>query len=252
MEKILVFGLFLITSTCLFSAEGLWRKGVISKNVDGDTVWVNIKKERLKIRMHGIDAPETNLPGKGGPWSQGKPGEEASKYMKRLVPLGSEVQLLEEERDKYGRPLSHIIRDGKNIELAMIESGWAIPYIICSGKTCNDQYLERELATEFFGACQRARENGLGIFNPKDPLTEMPFEFRLRIQEREPDKFVGDFETRYYFDPQDYEQVDVCRRVFFDTKSAAQRAGFQPFNEPPDLQSVGLVLADIWKIEYKK
>jgi hypothetical protein len=55
----------------------------------------------------------------------------------------------------------------------------------------------------------------------------MPFEFRLRMMERTPNKFVVDYDTHELFMPEDYKEVDVCRRIFFMKAEDALKMGFK-------------------------
>lgn len=80
-------------------------KGVISKVVDGDTLWVTpkggagnrasetsaTKPKVLKIRMLGMDAPEAHLPVAGGMASQAPWGDQSTGELAELLPLGTNV-----------------------------------------------------------------------------------------------------------------------------------------------------------------
>jgi hypothetical protein len=55
----------------------------------------------------------------------------------------------------------------------------------------------------------------------------MPFEFRLRIQKRRPDKWVGDLKTRQYVSPEKFKEIPVCDRIFFLSEADAQSLGFK-------------------------
>ena len=216
---------------CLFQNVGFGGKeieGTVSKNVDGDTIWAETNEGRLKIRFHDIDAPETHLPAPGGVVGQGKWGTSAAEWMAEAIPVGTEVALRDEGLDTYKRTLGHVLLDGDDIGLEMVRAGWAIPYVICEGEDCTEEYLAEEKVSELFEACESARRRGVGIFNAKSPLKEMPFEFRLRVQKRQPDKYVGDFDKKIYFRPNDYNRVDLCRRVFFMKLKDAQRLGYRP------------------------
>ncbi len=209
--------------------------GTIEKNVDGDTIWVqasdnssSTKRERLKIRMIGIDAPETHLPTTHGVVGQGAFGDTAAEEMVELAPLGARVVVQDKGLDKYGRTLGRVIVKGVDINLKMVESGWAIPYIICEGTTCTKDFFETENVEAYLNACHDAEDSGLGVFNPKKLLKEMPFEFRLRMQNRKPDKYVGDFKTKELYRPADYDEVEVCDRIFFKRLMDAKKAGFKP------------------------
>jgi len=212
--------------------------GVISKNVDGDTVHVcpgqspdcstdpEVTNHRLIIRMVGIDAPETHLPSPHGIVGQGKFGDDSARYLSSLVPFGARVILEDQGLDKYKRTLGRLYANKKDINLAMVRAGWAITYIICSGPACDEDFLERERVDEYVDACESARRQGRGIFNPNNPLKEMPFEFRLRMQGRTPDKYVGNISTTELFEPAKYKKVDLCQRIFFLTLADARHAGF--------------------------
>lgn len=216
-------------------------KGSIEKTVDGDTLWVqanqwgaNGPRERLKIRMIGIDAPETHLPTSEGIVGQGKFGEAASAAMAKLAPIGTKVTVEDKGLDKYERTLGRVLVNKTDINLRMIEIGWAIPYIICEGPSCDEQYFEDESVQSYFDACNDARKRYVGIFNKANPLKEMPFEFRLRMSKRRPDKYVGDWETGELYRPADYAEVDLCSRVFFKRIIDAKRAGFTPVFRPSE------------------
>jgi micrococcal nuclease len=92
---------------------------------DGDTVTVITPNQtKLRIRMLGIDAPETPKGVKfpGQPYSK-----EAEAYLKQLVE-GKRVRGEIYQVDRYKRLLSTIFIDGKDINLAMIEVGLAEVY----------------------------------------------------------------------------------------------------------------------------
>ena len=231
------------------------RVGTITKNVDGDTVWLESEDTRLKVRFHNIDAPETHLAAPGGVVGQGEWGKSASKHLEDLIPVGTQVEVRDEGQDKYKRTLGHVLLKGVDTGLEMVRAGWAIPYVICSGATCNEDHLQKERISDYVAFCRAARTSGRGIFDPESPLTEMPFEFRLRVQKRRPDKFVGDYERGIYFSPADYDKVDVCQRIFFAKETDAGRLGYQPaennsfgdvFNFP---RSSDFILPRRWAIE---
>lgn len=111
--------------------------GTVMRWVDGDTVWINSRKEHkldggfrvkatlvleheLCFRVYGIDTPED---------SAGKP---AAARARELAPAGSQVQMetfkpLDE--DKYGRWLAQIITpDGTNVAAELIAEHYGVPY----------------------------------------------------------------------------------------------------------------------------
>lgn len=91
--------------------------------VDGDTIVVLMDGKKEKVRMIGIDTPESVHPDK----SRNTPmGKIASKYTKdnlegKYVTLETDVQ----ERDKYGRILAYVYLDDKMFNKTLLEEGLA-------------------------------------------------------------------------------------------------------------------------------
>lgn len=99
----------------------------IVKVIDGDTVHVQLPNgKEEKIRIIGIDTPETKDPRKPVQCF----GKEASKQMNKLV-SGKTVTLERnpaEDRDKYKRLLRYILLNGEDIGASMIRDGFAFSY----------------------------------------------------------------------------------------------------------------------------
>jgi endonuclease YncB( thermonuclease family) len=211
-------------------AQGIAESLKVVRISDGDTIGLEktAGEKALKIRMIGMDTPELHLPVNGKNYSQGHWAEEATRYLERLIPVGTRVQLKSYGVDNYGRTLGRILKDGRDINLEMVRAGFAIPYIICEGEDCNDTFMKRHAVEDYIEACRVAQSNGRGIFDPKDPLEEMPFEFRLRLQERKPDKYVGDYDSGTLYEPARYARVELCQRIFFMRKKDAEYLGYRP------------------------
>ena len=176
----------LVSSNLLAMQKVTWVHGRVSRNVDGDTIWVQPDRsdsptneadgKPLKIRMLSIDAPETHFPAENGAVvGQGKYGEVAASRLAALIPLGTRVLIKDEGLDKYNRTLGRVFLRNGDINLAMVKEGWAITYFICDGEKCTKNYFKNEEVEKYVTSCEQAKEKGLGIFNPKDPLREMPF-----------------------------------------------------------------------------
>ena len=101
------------------------EEGVVERVADGDTVTVVTPNQtKLRIRMLGIDAPETPK----GTKFPGQPyGKEAEAALKQLVG-GKRVRVEIYGTDRYKRLLSTMFIDGRDINLAMIEVGLAEVY----------------------------------------------------------------------------------------------------------------------------
>jgi len=130
---------------------------------DGDTFGVIINNKREKVRLTGIDAPETGQP----PW-----GAKAKQYLHTLVGEAGRQVKLEfdvEQRDKHGRILAYLrTPDGKHINLFMVKNGYAVLYTVPP----NVRY-----ANELTAAQTEAREKKIGIWSDQG-LKERPGDYR--------------------------------------------------------------------------
>lgn len=205
-------------------------RGKVVKVVDGDTInfMPSTAQEGEKpwsIRMISTDTPETKLPGKGGPFSQGIWGEEAHDHLAKVVRVGETVEVDNYGMDHFGRVLGRVFKRGNvDVNLEMLKSGWAALYVICDKTSCDDD------KTEYRKACDIAMDRGLGIFNPHHRLPQMPFIFRSVKQKRPLAKFVGNVRTKRFYEPTQYARIPVCDRTFFMTKTDARREGYVPAN----------------------
>ena len=111
------------------AASGAARIGaVVSRVVDGDTIVIRVGSASDKVRLIGIDTPESVKPG--------TPVQcfalEASARTKALVPPGTPVRLDGdvEPRDRYGRRLAYVYRARDNlfVNLVLVREGYAVPY----------------------------------------------------------------------------------------------------------------------------
>ena len=86
--------------------------------VDGDTLTVLDKEFRqITVRLAGIDAPEKKQDF----------GSAAKEYLAKLI-FERKVIVVSEKKDRYGRTIGKILLDGKDINLLMVEAGFAWHY----------------------------------------------------------------------------------------------------------------------------
>jgi len=98
---------------------------VVVRVVDGDTIKVRVGGRTDRVRLIGIDTPESVKPN--------TPVQcfalEASDHTKQLLPPGTRVRLVldVEPRDRYGRLLAYVYRssDGLFVNLALARDGYA-------------------------------------------------------------------------------------------------------------------------------
>jgi len=105
-----------------------------------------------------------------------------------------------------------------NLNLEMVKKGYAVTYFIAP--------IDEAAYPIYQQALKDAKDAGLGIWNPADPLKELPFVFRVHDDGRDFDKFVGNSDTKHLVNPQDWEQVPVGKRVFFWDEAQANQAGY--------------------------
>lgn len=121
---------------------------------DGDTFKINYNGEEKKVRLIGVDTPESVSPNKE---KNNNYGKEASKYTKqrlegKYVSLEFDIQ----ETDKYGRYLAYIyLEDGTMYNKELLEKGYAQ----VATYPPNVKYVE-----EFEEIQKKARENNIGFW----------------------------------------------------------------------------------------
>ena len=109
---------------CVFPLTSLAGHFKVVRVYDGDTVKAIGHDIEIKVRLVGIDAPETSK-GKRKP---GQPfGRKAEKHLAGLV-LNKTVDIKGYGSDRYGRILAEIYLDEKNINLEMVKTGYAEVY----------------------------------------------------------------------------------------------------------------------------
>ncbi len=85
---------------------------------DGDTITgLDDSKTQFKIRLDAIDAPEL-----------GQPFGQASKKALSEKVFGKNVVVIVKTKDKYGRTVGHVMIDGRDVNLEMLEEGMAWHY----------------------------------------------------------------------------------------------------------------------------
>jgi len=147
--KYKLLGLILI-SFLLFPGAHDYSWRLCTRVVDGDTIVLDGNE---KIRLIGVDTPETKDPRKPVQYF----GKEASEFTKRMVE-GKRVRLEYDwqRKDKYGRTLAYIyLEDGTFLNAEIIKQGYGHAYTVFPFK-----YLE-----EFRQYEKEARENQRGLWN---------------------------------------------------------------------------------------
>jgi micrococcal nuclease len=127
----------------------------MSHVVDGDTIDVTIDGAVERIRLIGIDTPETKKPNTPVQCF----GPEATAFTKSLLPVDTALHLERDvvARDDYGRMLAYVYlaADGAFVNMEIIRHGYARPLTIAP----NDAH-----ADDFAAASQAARDDNIGLW----------------------------------------------------------------------------------------
>ena len=124
--------------------------------VDGDTVVLDMRGGAEKVRLIGVDTPETVKPNTPVQCY----GPEASAHTHNLLPVGTHVLVKRdaEARDHFGRLLLYVWRkdDGRFVNLDIVTGGFGRPLAIAPNTAHEAQ---------FAAAADRARREGRGLWS---------------------------------------------------------------------------------------
>ncbi|WP_202081678.1 lamin tail domain-containing protein [Caldalkalibacillus salinus] len=206
------------------TAEAATYTSTVEYVKDGDTLMLTKPVQGTReVRLLGIDTPETFVVDGKDPGNQIDPhGNAATDYLSELLPKGTDITLVtdEEEFDGNGRLLAYIYKGDLDVNEDLLRKGLAATYVIWPNTHEANRYQS------YSEALTEAQAAQVGIWDNGDPLQEQPFEYRLRMFNNTPNKYVGDFDTKEYVAPEDYEQVSIENRVFFFSEQDAIDAGY--------------------------
>ena len=130
LRNLVVIGLSLLVSCSSGATTENEVLITILKVVDGDTVDIDINGHTERVRLIGVNTPETKHPTKPIECF----GPEASAYMTQLLPKGTTVRIERdvEARDRYGRMLLYLYlgSDDLFINLELVARGYGTPMSI--------------------------------------------------------------------------------------------------------------------------
>ena len=154
MRKTVATLFLFFTSLLVLHAEVLIGKVVHIS--DGDTITVlNQSKEQFKVRLYGIDAPE----------SKQAFGNVAKKHLSSIV-SGKEVKVEWKSKDRYGRLLGKVFVGDLDVNLKMLKDGLA-------------WHFKRYDNTRSFSEAEKeAKEKKLGLWREPNPTP--PWNFRIK------------------------------------------------------------------------
>ncbi len=153
--KRIVFWIGVLLCVVFAGDAGAWRGRVVAVS-DGDTLKVVGDRGLVKIRLYGVDCPEKRQ----------EYGKQAARFTRELTE-GKTVEVRPVARDRYGRTVAWVEVQGKSLNEALVESGYAWVY----RRYCRSQICDRLLGLE-----AHARTRGRGLWRDPDPVP--PWDFR--------------------------------------------------------------------------
>ncbi|MCX7760205.1 MAG: thermonuclease family protein [Hydrogenothermaceae bacterium] len=169
----LVVALFLLLLSCKKEEKATnipknVKEATVVRVIDGDTIVVNIDGMEEKVRLIGVDTPESRVNKRATVQERELNkdvetivdlGKQAKEFTKSLVKPGMKVYLEfdVQPRDKYGRLLAYLyLPDGRMLNKEIICNGYAMPLTVPP----NVKYEK-----EFRECFQKAREEKKGLWN---------------------------------------------------------------------------------------
>lgn len=188
---------------------------------DGDTITVlDEQKRQHKIRLDGIDAPESNQDF----------GSRAKQSLSDLV-FGKTVTVTSSKRDRYGRVLGKVSLDGRDVNLEQINRGFAWFYRAYARE------LSRDDAVAYERAENDAKTGKRGLWVEPQPIP--PWDFRrggrtakapdAKLSMPATGPIIGNCNSKIYHLPNcpDYNKVSERNRVPFATEADAVKSGYR-------------------------
>ena len=127
---------------------------------DGDTIRIRDGSEKLTVRLACINAPRI---------SQDPYGKRSRDFLKKMLPLGTEVTLRTQTIDRYGRSVAEVFSKQGNINESIIEQGHGFVYRRYLSKCNGSRYLSLE---------RQAQKLGLGVWSTSSTGIQRPWDCR--------------------------------------------------------------------------
>lgn len=172
--------------------------------VDGDTIVVNYNGKEEKVRLIGVDTPESVHPDSS---KNTEAGEIASDYTKAALE-GKQVELEfdVQERDQYGRLLAYVWIDGKMYNETLLRDGVAN----LATYPPNVKYVDEFTA----------------IVNERNQTSQITQDIEQTVKKS--GVYVGSQESDKYHNPtcRFADKITAENEIWFDTIQEAQNAGY--------------------------
>ncbi len=127
--------------------------------VDGDTVVADVQGLPVRVRLIGIDAPESVHPGEEVACAGPEATDQARELLRPGDAIGLSTDPSQDRHDRYQRLLAFLtMPDGRDFGAAMIEAGYAVEFTFARPHARQQEYreLERQAARAgvgMWGSC---------------------------------------------------------------------------------------------------
>lgn len=159
LSVVAVMPLAALVSPSLVAANPAVVTATVLKVVDGDTIDIRDDvRGRLRVRLLGIDTPETKKPG----YTVGCWGPEATEFARSTM-VGQRVAVVtdptQDRTDRYGRTLAYLVRaDGWDYSVEAARAGAAKSYVYDNKLVARYDLIDR--------AQREAQESQRGLWGP--------------------------------------------------------------------------------------
>ena len=166
-------GLAVLVAALAATSLGGWRLGTARSStagatvsvvavIDGDTIDVVWAGRRERVRLLGVDTPETVDPRR----PVGCYGPEAAAFTnRRLLGRTARLRFDRQRRDRFGRLLAYVEVDGRRVNDELLAGGYARLLVIPPNGRHGRVMLDQELAARssgrgLWGACSERDSGG--------------------------------------------------------------------------------------------
>jgi micrococcal nuclease len=210
----------LLPLLCACAAADGEKEYVVTRVVDGDTILIDLDGTEERVRLIGVDTPESVHPNdeKNVPY-----GEIAAAFTReRLEGKRVRIELDAQERDRYGRLLAYVYTD----------DGMFNETLLSEGHAQIDTYPPNVRYVEAFALLQKdARARGVGLWaHYAEGDAEGAETDGQGAEARNADGYIGNTETKKFHLPacRYVSSIKAAHLLRIAARADALAAGFTP------------------------
>lgn len=147
--------------------------GVLTKIVDGDTLYFKTNNKKVKCRIEYIDTPESinnkknkrDISNCRGITAKDmtSAGKSATRYAKRLLTLKKQYSYSVSGKDRYGRSICVVKLESATFNEQMIMDGYAVPF---------RQYMNSSELKHYNVLLKKAKTEKVGLWRDREAIIE--------------------------------------------------------------------------------